>query len=367
MAITKLKAGETGPVLVLVAAESGPPTVTEHALPLVAPDGITLVPSEDVLLLAVDLPAMPAQQRRAAVGFAVEDQIAQPLDEVQVVLGPQLSPGLWLVAVIARPVLAGLATDKSTVALWPDVFLVPRPKSGWAVWAGAGRVLVRLPDGTGFASTPQALPAFWAAASSPEIILYGGVLPATLPITVRAELPVGADPTLRGFDLRSGRNSAGGQMALPKGARSVLIVAVVAALAHLGLMVADVVALNQLASKSEAELRAVLNAPADSDLDAALTQALSLRQPADGGGGVLDLLSQVFGAIGAQTGRVSVQDLRYAALENEAILTVEAPDLATLQSVQSALSEKGLTVTAGAATTSDGAAEVQMTIRGGGI
>lgn len=113
-------------------------------------------------------------------------------------------------------------------------------------------------------------------------------------------------------------------------------------------------------------MRAVLNTPPDSDLDAALTQALALRQPADGGRGVSGLLTQVFAAIGSQAGRVSVQDLRYAATENEAALTVEAPDLATLQAVQTSLSGTGLAVTAGAATTSDGAAEVQITIREGG-
>ena len=364
MAITDLNAGDAEPAL--LAGDRSPPLSEEPFKPLRAPDGVALVPSEDVLLLAVELPAMPASQRRAAVGFAVEDQIAQTLDEVQVVLGPQLSLGVWLVAVIARSELAGHSTDKADLALWPDVFLLPVPKAGWAVWAGSGRALVRLADGTGFAASPQILPAFWVAAGSPEITSYGGVLPATLPIIAQAEFTGAPDPALRGFDLRAGLNGAGGRLSLPTGARSVLIVAMVAILAQLGLLIADVVALNELAGQKEAELRTMLNAPADSDLEAALSQALAQRQPTDGGRGVLDLLSQAFGAISAQAGRVSVQDLRYEATQNEAVLTVEAPDLATLQSVQTALSETGLAVTAGAATTSDGAAEVQMTIRGSG-
>ena len=366
MAITNPKAGDAGPTLMLVPVDRSPPPSEKPVAPLRAPDGIALVPGADVLLLAVELPVMPASQRRAAVGYAVEDQIAQPLDEVQVVLGPQLSQTLWLVAVIARSVLAAHVTDKADLALWPDVFLVPVPRSGWAVWAGEGRALVRLPDGTGFAASVQNLPGFWSAAGSPEIILYAGDLPAALAITARQELPLTPDPTLLGFDLRAGLSGPRGRLSLPTGARSVLIVAVVAVLAHLGLLIADVVALTRLANAKESELRILLNAPADSDLDAALTQALAQRQPADGGGGVLDLLTQVFGAIGTQTGRVSVQDLRYVATQNEAVLTLEAPDLATLQAVQTALSDTGLAVTAGAATTSDGAAEVQMTIRRGG-
>lgn len=366
MAVTIPRAGETGPALLLVSATKGPPNTPEQGLRMRKPDGVSLVPSEDVLLLAVDLPAMPASQRRASVGFAVEDRIAQSLDDVQVVLGPQVSPGLWLVAVVAKSSLANLTTDKTEAALWPDVLLVPVPRSGWAVWAGMERALVRLPDSTGFAAPSHSLPAFWAAAGSPDITLYGGFLPASLPITARAELPVEPDPTLRDFDLRAGRNGAGSRLYLPTGAPSFFLIAMVAAVAHLGLLVADVIALNQLASHKEAELRAMLNAPLDADLDAALTEALALRQPADGGRGVLGLLTQVFSAIGAQAGRVSVQSLRYVAAENEAVLTVEAPDLATLQLVQTDLSGTGLEVTAGAATSSDGAAEMQLTIRGAG-
>lgn len=237
----------------LVSADHGPPVAAEHVTPLRNPGGIALVPSEDVLLLAVDLPAMPASQRRAAVGFAVEDQIAQTLDEVQVVLGPQLPQGPCMVAVIARSVLAGLGTDETDVALWPDVFLVPVPRSGWALLAGAVRALVRLPDGTGFAASPQSLPAFWAAAGSPDITLYGGALPATIPVTARAELPAGPDLALRGFDLRAGLNGADGRFSWPTGARSFLVVALVAVLAHLGLLVADVIALDRLAGQKEAD------------------------------------------------------------------------------------------------------------------
>ena len=60
----------------------------------------SLLPGEDVVIYAVALPNLPAGQRRAAATFAVEDLIAQPLDQVRVVMGPQFpeGSGKWLVA-----------------------------------------------------------------------------------------------------------------------------------------------------------------------------------------------------------------------------------------------------------------------------
>ena len=369
MAITGSTAVQNRLALVLVAADPPLAAIASDAMavavPLAPPAGVVTLLTEQVLLLAVALPVMAAAQRRAAVGFAVEDRIAQPLDEVQVVLGPQVSSGVWLVAVTELAVLGRVPAAAADALLWPDVLLIPSPRNGWAVWAGTGRVLVRLPDGTGFGTSPETVPAFWAAAGSPEVTLYGGALPASIPVTARAELPGTPDLALAGFDLRAGRNRAGGRLALPKGVRPLLLVALVAGLAHVAVLALDVVALDRLVGQTEAELRGMLDAAAGTDLDTALAQALAARQPT-GTGGVLASLTRVFAALKAQTGRVSVQDLRYAAADDAAILTLEAPDLATLQAVETALTGAGLTVTAGAATSSDGAAEVQMTIRGGG-
>jgi type II secretory pathway component PulL len=142
-------------------------------------------------------------------------------------------------------------------------------------------------------------------------------------------------------------------------------VLLVSALVHLGVLVLDVAALSRLADQREQALRVLLDAPADSDLDLLVAQAFAARQPTDRGG-ALSLLSRAFAAMGAEAGRVSVQDLRYSASDDAATLALEAPDLASLQAIETALAGAGLRVTAGAATTRDGAAEMQMTIRGGG-
>lgn len=364
MAITDASLRQSSPAWGQAVADR-PSAVWSPGAGLQVPVGVRTVPTEQVLLLSVVLPAMAAAQRRMAVGFAVEDHIAQTLDEVHVVPGPQMAPGVWLVAVTDMAVLADLRATATDLKVWPDVFLVPVPRAGWSVWEGSGRVLVRLPEGTGFATSPEALPLFWSAAGAPEVTLYGGTLPSRVQVSSQAALPVGVEPALNAFDLRAGGNRTGIRRALPKGLGPFLLVVVAAVLVHLALLGLDVIALNRLASDRATDLRELLNVPDETDLDVALTQALAARQPADQGG-MLTLLTRAFSAMDAQAGRVSVQNLKYSAENDAAVLTLEAPDLATLQAIETALSEAGLTVTAGAATTSDGSAEVQMTIRGGG-
>lgn len=291
MAITSSRAAEAGPALDLVHATSGKSLTLGHEPQLRAPSGILLVPSEDVLLLAVALPTMSAGQRRASIGYAIEDRLAQSLDDLHVVLGPQTSPNVWLVAVIARSVVANYASEMKDVALWPDVLLVPAPQAGWAVWSGTERALVRLPDGSGFATSTESLPAYWIAAGSPVITLYSVSVPTQIPVAARAELPLLPDPLLRGFDLLSGKSGAGGRLSFPLGAWPLFVVGLSAALAHLGLLIADVTALSRMAASQKAELRATLNAPLDGDIDAALAEALALRQPVNGDRGALGLLT----------------------------------------------------------------------------
>ena len=140
------------------------------------------VPGEDVLLLSVALPPMPAAQRRAAVAFAVEDRIARPLDEVHVILGPALdNAGHWLVAVVGRACMAAhLARLRPGpgVRVLPDTLTVPVPPAGhWAAREEAGRVLLRMADGTGMAVRAETLGMLHRLAGQPVVLHHGGVLP----------------------------------------------------------------------------------------------------------------------------------------------------------------------------------------------
>lgn len=324
--------------------------------------GVCWLPSEQVLLLAVTLPRMSGAQRKAAVAFAVEDQIARPLDEVHVVLGPALPDGRWLVAVVARDVLASRQAGAPGMRILPEAMALPVPDAGqWSARAVQDRVILRLPDGTGMAVAAPMLPALHALAGAPGIVLYGGDLPDGM--TAVAEAPLPPITGAAGFDLRNFGTGAG---ILTPTLRRVGIVLLLAALAHLGLVVAERVTLTQQLATAQANLRAALTTAgqaANVDLDTGVARVLAGSQP-EASAGFLPLISAVFAGIEPLSGRVFVRDLQYEAAGSTLTLTLEAPDLTTLQEVEVALAEAQLQVTAGAATTAGGLAEQQLILRG---
>jgi general secretion pathway protein L len=325
---------------------------------MVAPAGATLVRTEDVLLLSVTLPQMPMAQRRTAVAFAVEDQIARPLDDVHVVLGPQIDVA-WLVAVVARDVLAGLPVGR----LVPEVMMVPVPADGeWSVCAQDSRVLVRCADGTGFATDVSAFGVYHLAAGRPGLVLYGGDLPDGFAALRRDVLPA-MDLRFAKFDLNAARVQ-GYNARLPRGWRGFVGLLVAAAFGHLALIGVDTLALMRLRDAKAAEVRLAAGLAKGASVEAAVAQAMVV-QPAGPKDAFLPQLSTVFAAMGAQTGRVSVRDLRYLADAGSIVMTVEAQDIATLQATETALNDAGLTVASGAATSGNGLAEQQLTITGG--
>jgi general secretion pathway protein L len=340
--------------------------ITDVAAPA-PPVGVQYARGEDVLLLVVTMPAMPAAQRRAAVAFAVEDRIAAPLDDVHVVLGPAIGDdGNWLVAVIARDVLARVAPDRKT-RLLPDTLALPVPDAGhWSVWTDGNRVLVRTADGAGFATQAAALPMYHLAADRPAIILYGGALDGQFGEIRPAALPTRPDFVLDRLDLNIARD-AGRALTLPKTWVRMAAVLAFAALGHIGLLIADTWALGHVRAANAADVRGVLDAlgqPAGDDIDAAITRTLGQANGADGPR-LIAIMTRTFAALSSEAGRVTLSDLRYAADQGSLTVTLQAPDIVTLQGVEIALTGAGFRVTAGAATTAGGLAEQQLTLQMG--
>lgn len=322
---------------------------------LVPPAGVQLVPTEHVLLLRVTLPKMTAAQRRVAVGFAVEDQIARPLDDVHVVLGPQIGAG-WLVGVVARDVLAAWPAGR----LVADVGMVPVPASGeWAMFVQDARILVRCADGTGFATGFQAFGVFHLAAGRPGLVVYGGELPDGFVVLRRDDLPA-IDAGFARFDLNAARvqNYAAG---LPRGWQGLTGLLAVAAVGHMALAGVDTLALMRLRDVQAGAVRVAAGLPDGANIEAAVAQAMVVR----GGAAQSAFLPQLNTVFVAMAGRVGVRDLHFAANAGSITMTVEAPDIATLQATESALRDAGLQVSAGAATSGNGLAEQQLTITGG--
>ncbi|HEV2220970.1 MAG TPA: type II secretion system protein GspL, partial [Casimicrobiaceae bacterium] len=100
-------------------------------------------------LVALDLPPMPPARLRAAAAYAIEDQLATPIDEAVVATGAQGDDGRVLVAVASGESVATLAAGMPRIArLLPESALAP-VLDGWTWCASAaGGSFVRRSDGS---------------------------------------------------------------------------------------------------------------------------------------------------------------------------------------------------------------------------
>lgn len=80
-----------------------------------------LVPGADVLLAQVELPAMKAQRLARAVPFALEEQLAEDVDELHVAVGQRDKQGKVANAVVSRSRLDAWLAQLKAAGLQPDV------------------------------------------------------------------------------------------------------------------------------------------------------------------------------------------------------------------------------------------------------
>jgi general secretion pathway protein L len=351
-----------------VPAEEPPATAPASVVGL--GDDVVPLPGELALLSRVALPLRSRRQRQAAVGYAIEDTIAEPLEAVHVVLGAELGPGEHLAVVVSRGVMDEWARRVGgRQRLVPDTLALPIPAEGTcAMRETSGRVLVRRADGTGYVAAAATVAAFWRADGSPQIVLYGGRLPDDVPIGATGLLPPRPDRELARFDLLRGPYARGADVRRAARRIGALVAAVLAA--HAALVAADTVALRRIADAREAALRAELSArlpdlPASVPLDAAMRR-VAPEGSAPVGGGFLPLMTRVSDALAPLAGQIASRSLAYDAEASALTISIEAADLATLQQAEESLRVQGLAVTSGVATTAEGLAKVQLVVGGAG-
>ena len=330
------------------------------------------VASELVLILRLVLPPLAANQRRAAALFAAEPFVAQPLEDMQVILGPRLEDdpaAPYLAVVMARAALDQLLAQNrdSRARLVPDVLLLPRPAADhWTVAERDGRLLARLPDGTGFAAAEAAFRAIWAQSGQPAITWHHGTPPAGLPLASRSTtpLPLTPEPGLAAFDLAEGRVPDWRQ---PRRLGALAAILTLGLCAHLGLLALESHRLRAAADASEAQLRQALTErgiPVGTSVEAAAADAL---RGVKGGQapGFLPLLSSALQAMAGQSGVVTLQDMSYDQRSGQLTLTLVAPDLGPLQDTAALLVKAGMKAELGASTSSAGQARASVAITGG--
>ena len=314
-----------------------------------------LVPSEDVLTLAVDLPFATRAQRIAALPFALEDAVAEPLSTLHFALGTEIAPRRHVAGVVRHArmqvwieLLAD--ADLEPAVLMPDALALPMPPEGvWVVRLDGDRCLVRTDTGAGFALPLSSLEGAWTAAGRPRLIPLGDALPVTFAEAIEAEtVHLGAmgEPVvvLPPLDLRQGPYAAT-RVTSASAVRTLALVAGVGVVAHIVLLGFDTFLLDRMADKKETEARAALQtvAPAtaaDEDIVAAADRIVP-----NAGSGVRPftrLLAQTSGALPG-AGAVAFNSATYA--PGGLDLGVVVSDAATLDRAVQALTATGLTAT----------------------
>ncbi len=336
---------------------------------------VVLVRSEHVLTLATPLPPLSSTvRRREALPFAIEDQIADPLDQVHVALGSEVAEKTWLAGVVRHDLMRQWVARLSEAgleraSLVPDALSLPVPGQGcWSVDLAGERAMIRTADGTGFALPLAMLEAAWRAAGEPACVAYGDALPPELH-AAQTELepePLAQRLLAPALDLRQGRYAPPRRQIDPLWRRIAMITAI-GALAHGAIAAADTLALHHIAAQREADVRALAGSAQPSmvmgeDLSATLAD-LTPEDAAAGPSQFLDLLSRSGGAMAGLPRPVNWHSVTFDRGAGTLTLGVEAEDIASLQAVAQAFTRAGLTAQPGAASVDQGRAKGSFAVR----
>lgn len=180
-------------------AESG--TLAQAAVAATQRQVIGLVPATELLLTEARIPTQSRQRMLRAVPFALEDQLAEDIDELHFALGQRDKEGRLGVAVVSKERLgrwleefaeAGLDVDQ----LYPDVLALPFEPDAWTLLLEDHAFLLRTAPQLGFGGDADNLQLLLSAAleetgeAKPQrLIVYGD--PARLPAL---DIPIEARP-----------------------------------------------------------------------------------------------------------------------------------------------------------------------------
>lgn len=321
-------------------------TLAGDRLIIVDADGpaTILVPTERVRLLAVDLPLPNRARRLAALPFAIEDQVAEPIDVLHLALGGKLdpleAPARYLVGAVRDETMADwvrLAESQGLgdAAMVPDALLLPRPGEGWTVEIREGRALVLAADGTGFALPAPLLQAAWEAAGCPRLYHLGEPVGAEMPVQATSPDPrtlqARAAIAEAELDLRQGAYAVRRPRSSGALRRLGWIVAL-GALAHVAIAGADALMLSIIAKRRAAETRELVAIAApgidlSGDFQARVTDLLPSATGAPDR--FVPLLARLSAALSPMAGSLSTQAIRFEGNVLTIDCAASAPDMAT--------------------------------------
>ncbi len=115
-----------------------------------------IVAASCVRIVSLRLPPLPADRVATAAAFALEDQLAGPVNEQHIAVSPQHADGTVEAVIASRALIASLGKRFDRVLAEPS--LTPRPPPRHWRWyaSGTGGGFVRRPDGSAFGTSAHA-------------------------------------------------------------------------------------------------------------------------------------------------------------------------------------------------------------------
>lgn len=334
--------------------------------------GWTLVlPVEAVTACAVRLPTQKTRWLRQALPFAVEELLAEDVEQLHLALGEALPDGRHRVFAVRRSWLADwlalCATPPQAIAV--DADLLPREgtqllhlENRWLL-GGAGAARLAL-DG-------EAWPALAESCPHPHVAYRSGAHDDLEPAEQRPQVGDGYRWLAQQAPVD---NLAQGEFAAQQGDdrwqrwRPLLGLLGLWLVLQWGFNLAQGWHLQRqadaYAQSSEALYRELF--PQDHklvDLRAQLDQHLSAAG-GSGQGRLLGLLAQVSRAIAAEGARVSVQQVDFSDLRGDLAMQVQAPGFGELERLRERLQEAGLAVQLGSANRETAGVSARLVIEG---
>jgi general secretion pathway protein L len=345
---------------------------------------IALVPSEQVVVLETQAVSSRRAQLAKAVPFALEDQLASPVEELHFALTERVDRGPIVVAVVARTTLRGWIDALAAHGIRPDAMIadalaLPLREDAASLLLEPQRALLRWSPAHALACDTAAL-AHWLGIVAPAAVAVHDFRQEprlALPLPVAEYRERQADPLayLAGHLAREPEpNLLQGEFApshrhLPAQrlwlrAAALVAAAVVLALAH---GAGDWLRLSRESARLESAQRDALRAALPDlagvagDPRQLMQSALTRMRGDTGNSGLLPLLNRI-GPILASTTRVSLKGIEYRNAKLE--LALRAPDVPALDLVREQLANLGLKVEVTAASTGEQGVEGRLRISG---
>lgn len=119
-------------------------------------DVVVYVPTENIIMLSVILPVMPAAQRAQAALYALEEQLVEDVQNLHAVVWEQHQDHLYGVAIIQKTLLQNWLDKLRAVNIVPtkmfaDVITIPAEENEWAVVSHNELIYVKIDKNMGFA------------------------------------------------------------------------------------------------------------------------------------------------------------------------------------------------------------------------